>query len=159
MTSSRTPGLTITGIALIVLPLLALLLKLPSFGWLMVILMFGPVILLILGYALQIVIAAQGFLSSRAVFAKGPARKRATVAAWLTSVAVVVLGVFMPDGGDSGYGSTLQVWLGAYSSDYETAQALHLAGGGVDHGPEPQAPRPARGGRALILPALNLPAV
>ncbi|MGD9606722.1 MAG: hypothetical protein AB7V10_04475 [Leucobacter sp.] len=120
-------SLKITGLALIILPLVAMGLKMFSFGWMMVMLMFGPVFVLVIGYVLQIMIAAQGFLSRKALFAEGPARKRATAAAWLTSVAVVLVGVFMPDGGDIGYGSTLQVWLGAYSGDYEVVESLHQA--------------------------------
>ncbi|MBO1900929.1 hypothetical protein J4H92_03075 [Leucobacter weissii] len=124
MTPSRTPAAVVTGVALIVLPLAALVLKGFSTGWLMLVIILGPILVLIAGYALQIVIAAQGFLSSRALFASAAARSRATVAAWLTLVGVVLLGVFLTDGGDVGYGSTFQVWLGAYGPD---ADAVHAA--------------------------------
>lgn len=125
MTPARTPLSTATGLALILLPLIAVGLKCLSFGWMMVMVMFGPIFVLAIGYALQLVIASQAFLSRRAALQSAATRKRATVAAWLTSVGVVVFGVFMPDGGDSGYGSTFQVWLGAYSSP--DAEAMHAA--------------------------------
>ena len=115
-----------TGIALIVLPLLAWALKLMSIGWMIVIILMGPIVLLLAGYAVQIVIASQGFLSKRELF--GPAGARATIAAWTTSTGAVLLGVFMPDGGDSDYGSTLQVWLGAYG---ERSEAVHAATDGL----------------------------
>ncbi|NLB47342.1 MAG: hypothetical protein GX814_06340 [Microbacteriaceae bacterium] len=112
----------ITGIALIVLPLVALGLKLFSFGWLMVMLMFGPVFVMIIGYVLQIVIATQGFLVRRDLF--GSALRRATLASWISLIGIVLLGIFVPDGGDSGYGSTFQVWLGAYG---ENGDAVHAS--------------------------------
>lgn len=115
----------ITGIALIVLPLVGLGLKTFSFGWMMVIVLFGPVLVLLAGYALQLVIAIQGFLSRGGAIPLGPTRRRATIAAWVTSIGIVALGIFMPDGGDVGYGSTFQVWLGAYSSP--DSEALHAA--------------------------------
>ncbi|QBE49828.1 hypothetical protein [Leucobacter triazinivorans] len=121
MPSSRTPLSTLTGVALIVLPLLAWALKLFSFGWMMVFILFGPILLLIAGYVLQIVVAAQGFLSKRELFRA--AKPRATVAAWVTSLGVLALGVFMPDGGDMDYGSTFQVWAGAYGPNSEAVHA------------------------------------
>lgn len=126
MESSRRPLSTATGIALIVLPLVAWGLKFFSFGWMMVIVLYGPIFALIAGYAVQIVIAVQGFIGTRDPIWRGAVRIRATVAAWATSIGAVLLGIFMPDGGDTGYGSTLQVWLGAYS-DPEGASAMHEA--------------------------------
>lgn len=111
----------LTGVALIVVPLLAWAMKFFSFGWMVVIIIFGPILVLLAGYAMQIVMAAQGFLSKRELF--GPARLRATIAAWLTSFGVLALGIFMPDGGDSDYGSTLQVWLGVYGPNSEAVHA------------------------------------
>lgn len=127
MTSPRNYGFLLTGFALILLPLVAWGFKFFSFGWYMVVLLYGPILLLLIGYVLQIVIAAQGFLSRRALFAEGPARRRATTAAWLTSGAFVLIGIFLPDGGDIGYGSTFQVWLGAYSGDYDAVTQMHEA--------------------------------
>lgn len=122
MKPHATPLSRVTGIALIVLPLIAWGFKLMSFGWMIVFVLFGPIVILLVGYVLQIIIASQGFLSKNGIF--GPAMKRATIAAWATSVGIVLLGIFMPDGGDAGYGSTLQVWLGSYG---ENAQAVHSA--------------------------------
>jgi hypothetical protein len=130
MGSPRSRIVVATGIALIALPLVALGLKVFSFGWMMVMVMFGPVFVLVAGYALQIVIAVQGFLVRRSLFEAAPGRTRAIVAAWLTSIGVVLVGVFMPDGGDIGYGSTLQVWLGAYSGS-EGVEAMHEATDGL----------------------------
>ncbi|WP_053385355.1 hypothetical protein [Leucobacter celer] len=127
MLSSRTPLSTLTGVALIVVPLLAWALKSFSTGWMVVIIILGPILVLLAGYALQIVIAAQGFFSKRELF--GAARLRATIAAWLTSLGVLVLGVFMPDGGDAYFGSTFQVWLGAYGPN---ADAVHAATDGLN---------------------------
>lgn len=112
----------LTGIALIVLPLVALGLKMFSFGWMMVFVIFGPIFVMAIAYVLQIVIAAQGFLSKKDLL--GPSRKRATIAAWMSLIGFLVLGLTMPDGGDTGWGSTLQVWLGAYG---ESADAVHTA--------------------------------
>lgn len=122
--------MTLTGVALIVLPLLAVVFKLVSFGWLSVFLLFGPVLLLAAGYALQIVIASQAFLSGRSPMPPGPGRVRATIAAWLTSLSAVLLSVFVIDGGDTGYGSTFQVWLGVYDSSADP-EALHAATDGL----------------------------
>lgn len=112
----------ITGVALIILPLVALGLKMFSFGWLMVMLMFGPVLVMLVGYIVQIIISVQGFLSKRELF--GAARQRATWSAWITLIGLLLLSLFVPDGGDNGYGSTVQVWLGAYGS---SADAVHAA--------------------------------
>lgn len=135
MTSSRSQassvGVTIAGIALIVAPLIALGLKFFSFGWMMVMLMFGPVFVLLAGYIFQIVIAAQGYLMPRSPVRVTSVRRRAVTAAWLTSAGIMLLGIFMPDGGDSGYGSTLQVWLGAYSYG-DGVDAMHAATDGLN---------------------------
>lgn len=117
---------TLTGIALIVLPLVALGLKMFSFGWMMVFVIFGPIFVMAICYVLQIFIAVQGFFSKKNLF--GPAMKRATIAAWTSLIGFLVLGITMPDGGDTGWGSTLQVWLGAYG---ENADAVHAATDGL----------------------------
>jgi len=104
----------LTGVALIVLPLLGVLLKLFSVGWILVVIIVSALIplLLILGYALQVVIAATGFFSVRGPIQSTPVRRRATIAAWTTSIAWVVACVFLVDGGDVDQGSTFQVWFG-----------------------------------------------
>jgi len=119
----------VTGLALIVLPILAVILKFFSFGWMMFFVIYGPIVLMVGGYILQVVIAAQGFLARRPLWTGG-ARTRAVIAAWSTSVAVVLVGIFMPDGGDTGYGSTFQVWLGAYSGGPHV-EAMHDATDGL----------------------------
>lgn len=127
MRQSRSRFDVITGIALIALPLVAWGFKLMSMGWMILIIIMGPILALLIGYVLQIVIASQGFLSARALFA-GVGR-RPGIAAWATSVGIVLFGVFMPDGGDVGYGSTLQVWLGSYGPN---AEAVHAATDGLN---------------------------
>ena len=122
MNASSPTAARLTGIALIVLPLVALGLKMFSFGWMMVFVIFGPIFVMAICYVLQIVIAAQGFLSKKDLL--GPAMKRATIAAWTSLIGFLVLGITMPDGGDTGWGSTLQVWLGAYG---ENGDAVHAA--------------------------------
>lgn len=142
MQSTRTPFAIVTGIALIVLPLVAFALKGVSTGWLMVIILFGPIIGLFLGYALQIVIAAQGFLAKRPLFsesigatgaalAAAPNARRATLAAWTGLIGILLLGVFMPDGGDAYFGSTFQLWLGAYGPNADAVHAVTDALNGV----------------------------
>ncbi|MFA5608022.1 MAG: hypothetical protein WDA07_12660 [Leucobacter sp.] len=120
MTSSTSRILV--GVVLIVAPLLAVVLKSFSFGWMIVFLLFGPIFLLIAGYALQIVIAIHSFMSKKHLH--GTHLRRASIAAWVTSVGIVVLGIFMPDGGDMYWGSTFQAWLGAYGPN---ADAVHAA--------------------------------
>ncbi len=122
MDYTRSPMQAATGITLVVTPLMGAALKMLTAGWALVFLTFGPVIILVAGYVVQVIIASQGFLASSDLF--GVARPRATAAAWITSVAVVGVGVFFPDGTDAGYGSTFQEWLGAYGPN---AQVVHAA--------------------------------
>ncbi|MFT3899147.1 MAG: hypothetical protein QM728_02745 [Gordonia sp. (in: high G+C Gram-positive bacteria)] len=113
----------VTGVALIAAPVLALLVKLISFGWLVVMLIFGFFVPLAV-WILLIVIAKQGFLTgARDLF--GPARVRATIAAWLASIGVVVTGFFVPDGGDTkeSEGSTFQVLLGVHGPDGDSIRS------------------------------------
>lgn len=127
MTKVVPPRSTVVGVLLMVAPLLALVVKSFSFGWMMVLVLFGPIVVLIAGYFVQVVIASQGFLSKRDLF--GAARRRATAAAWTTSIGVVLFGLFAPDGGDASYGSTLQMWLGAGGAN---ALAVHEATDGIN---------------------------
>lgn len=97
---SRTSA-TLAGLALIILPLVALLVKAAHPGWVLVIIMiYSPALLI--GWAIQIVIAANGLLRARGVLRTGSAGARPIIAAWLTSVAVVAVGFFLIDGGDDG---------------------------------------------------------
>ena len=85
MNSRPSASARITGIALIVLPLIALLLKTFSFGWMMVSIIFGPIFVMVIGYVLQVIAAAQGFLSKKGLF-DAARLKRATIAAWVVAV-------------------------------------------------------------------------
>lgn len=127
MNSRPSASARITGIALIVLPLVALLLKTFSFGWMMVFIIFGPIFVMVIGYVLQVIAATQGFLSKKGLF-DATRLKRATIAAWVSLAGALVLGITMPDGGDSDWGSTLQVWLGVYG---ENSEAVHAATDGL----------------------------
>ena len=127
MPRSRSPLLVLTGIVLIVAPVIAVVLKCVSFGWMMVFLLFGPIYLFAAGYAVQVVIACQRCFAPRDPLVDQPAaRLRIVCAAWLTSIGVILLGVFLPDGGDSTYGSTFQVLLGA-NDRFADRDALHAA--------------------------------
>lgn len=127
MSRSRSPLLVLTGIVLIVAPVVAVVLKCVSFGWMMVFLLFGPMYLFAAGYVVQIIIACQMFFAQRdPLVDQRAAQMRIASAAWLTSVAVVVLAIFLPDGGDSTYGSTFQVWL-SESERFPDQASLHAA--------------------------------
>lgn len=110
------------GVALIVAPLVGLLLKFFSFGWMVVFMLFGPIFVMASGYIIQIIIAAQGFLSSNSLFDE-KRLKRATIAAQATIAGILVLGFTMPDGGDNDRGSTLQVMFGAYGPNAQSVLA------------------------------------
>lgn len=114
---------TLAGLALIVLPLAALLVKFVFPGWMLVFMFFYSPVLLI-GWAVQIVIAANGLLRERGVLRAGTAGLRPIVAAWLTSVGAIAVAFFLIDGGDDGtYGSAFTQMLGISS----TAQGSDLS--------------------------------
>lgn len=112
-------ALTIAGLALILAPIIAVVLKLGSIGWLMVIALWTLTVpaILLLGWALQIVIAATGFFGRRSCFAGASSARRAIAAAWTTSVGALLLGLVLVDGGDTAWGSTLMYWTGTASDD------------------------------------------
>lgn len=62
---------------------IALLLKTFSFGWMMVFIIFGPIFVMVIGYVLQVIAAAQGLLSKKGLF-DAARLKRATIAAWVS---------------------------------------------------------------------------
>lgn len=113
MPRSEAP-LALAAIALIVLPLVGLAIKFAWPGWMLVFALFVSPLLLI-GYVMQIIIAATGFLGRRAAFRSSGARTRALSAAWLTSVSVVVTAFFMIDGGDMEWGSAFMYVVGRAS--------------------------------------------
>ncbi len=103
---------TLTGLALLLLPAVALMLKLASLGW-MVFALFVAAPLFVVGYGVQAAVAISGYFSARAVLRDGPVARRALVYSWATSVSVVLAGLFLVDGGDSGdWGSTFMLWTG-----------------------------------------------
>ena len=109
MNSRPSASARITGIALIVLPLVALLLKTFSFGWMMVFIIFGPIFVMAIGYVLQVIAAAQGFLSKKGLF-DAARQKRATIAAWGGSGPADLDGNGIIDGSD------LALVLGAWGA-------------------------------------------
>ena len=103
---------TLTGLALLLLPALALMVKLASLGW-MVFALYIAAPVFIVGYGVQAAVAISGYFSARAVLRDGPVATRALVYSWATSVSVVLAGLFLVDGGDSGdWGSTFMLWTG-----------------------------------------------
>lgn len=110
--------LTIAGIALIVVPLIAVGVKTASFGWYMVLAIWTLYVpaLLLLGWILQITVAATACFGRRARFA-GRNRGRAIAAAWTTSLGVLAFALCLVDGGDTTWGSTLMYWTGTAGDD------------------------------------------
>jgi len=110
-------ALMIAGLALIVVPLLAVAVKTASFGWFMVIALwtFYLPLLLLIGWIMQIVIASTGFFGRRSLLAGRRGASRAIAAAWLTSAGVLLVALFFVDGGDTSWGSTFMYWTGTAS--------------------------------------------
>ncbi len=99
VTRPVSPANTITGIAIIVLPIIALAVKLITPGWMMVILFYAG-IFLGAGYVFLVVMASTGFFGKRAAFAfVSPTRAR--IAGWGHGLSVVLFMFFLVDGGDN----------------------------------------------------------
>jgi len=113
-----TASLTIAGLALIVVPLIATGIRFASFGWYMVMVIWTLVVpaALIIGWVLQIVIAGTGCFGRRGLFA-GSGRGRAIAAAWTTSGGLLLFALCFVDGGDISWGSTLMYWTGTEGDD------------------------------------------
>lgn len=114
MPARRDGALAAAGWVAIVAPLLAVALKLPSFGWLMVVVVWTFPIW-VLGYVLLVVVVSLGMLRRRASLREPRSRRtRSIVWAWLTSAGVVLLGLALVDGGDTNESvqSTLTMLLG-----------------------------------------------
>lgn len=107
-------ALLAAGIALVVLPLAAIAIKIAWPGWMLFFVLFASPLLAI-GYVVQVVAAVMGFFGGRALFRAGTARRRALIAAWLTSGGVLATGLFFVDGGDSSWGSSFMYLVGAAS--------------------------------------------
>lgn len=103
------------GIALIVAPWLGWAIHLPTFGWMVVILFYTlfTIPVLILGYVIQVVLGSLGFFGRRPIFAALAQSWRPLTAAWVSSIAIIVVGFTLVDGGDTGgAGSTAMRWFG-----------------------------------------------
>jgi len=106
----------LAGLALILFPLLGLAAKLVYPGWMLVIaIWFGW--LLLPGYIIQIVVAANGLLRRNGVLRRARGAWRTITAAWVTSAGILGVGLFLIDGGDDGRSeSAMTVLLGMTDS-------------------------------------------
>jgi len=102
----------------ILAPLVAIALKLPTGGWLLVGMVFSFPIWLI-GYAAVVVPAAVGMLRGRGSLRRPGHRTRAVIWSWLTSIGVLIVGLTVVDGGDTSesVASTLGLMLGSTGTD------------------------------------------
>lgn len=91
----------LAGLALILFPLLALAAKLVFPGWMLVLAIWSSWMLLP-GYIVQIVVAANGLLRRNGVLRRAARGWRAIIAAWVTSIGILGVGSFLIDGGDDG---------------------------------------------------------
>jgi len=90
---------TATGVAVIVLPIIAIAVKFITPGWMLVIFFYAG-ILLGAGYVFLVVMAASGFFGRRAAFAfVSPSRAR--IAGLGHGIALVLFTFFLVDGGDN----------------------------------------------------------
>ena len=90
---------TATGVAVIVLPIIALAVKFITPGWMLVILFYAGIILGA-AYVFLVVMAATGFFGRRAAFAfVSPTRAR--IAGLGHGISVVAFMFFLVDGGDN----------------------------------------------------------
>lgn len=117
MTSHARGPIIAAALALIVLPLIALVLKgLVYPGWMMVIIVWTG-LPLALGYALQLILAIVSMLRQRGAFNRGRGARRGLIAAWVTSVSFLIAMFFLVDGGDDGsYGSAFTELVGMSST-------------------------------------------
>lgn len=125
------PAAVAAGVALIALPLVALIVKFITPGWfLFFVFLYG--IFLLLGYAVQIAIAVTGMFTARAAFVTAPGGIRGIVAAWCTSIAGVLVPFFLVDGGDSGESAspfTLLTGLGSVDGADDVSMILCYVSG------------------------------
>lgn len=119
--------LMVVGGLTIAAPLLGVMAKLPTGGWLMVALIWSGFIW-VAGYIVLVLAVSLGMLRRRAPLRTGSARTRAIIWALLTSVGIIVLGFTLIDGGDTreSIQSTLTASLGAPESG-STAHAVSEA--------------------------------
>lgn len=115
-TPERTHTL-LAGLTLIIAPILAITLKALVYpGWMMFVIILAGIPLL-LGYALQIVVAANGMLRARGVFNQVAGTGRGLIAAWVTSIGILLTAFFLVDGGDDGtFGSAFTLLTGTSST-------------------------------------------
>ena len=95
-----TRGSTLTGLAIILLPVIALAVKFITPGWMLVILFYAGILLAAL-YVFLVVMAASGFFGRRAAFSF-VANRRGRVAGIGHGVGVLLFMAAIPDGGDDG---------------------------------------------------------
>ena len=131
-TATRHPSTTWAGIALIVIPLLGVGIKFVFYpGWMLIAMVLtGIILLLAVGYTLQVVLAARSMLRPAGVFNRMPGSRRGIAAAWVTSVAFFVTMASLIDGGDGGETGSAITWLfgnAAWASDLSGALTVIAA--------------------------------
>ena len=90
---------TVTGVGMIVLPLIAIAVKFITPGWMLLILLYAGIALAAF-YVFLVVMAASGFFGRRAAFSfVNPTRAR--IAGWGHGLSVVLFMFFLVDGGDN----------------------------------------------------------
>lgn len=117
MTEPSRGAVTAAALALILCPGLALALKAAVYpGWMLFVIVLAA-LPLALGYILQFVMASVSMLRSHGAFNRVPGAKRGLIAAWLTSLGILLTACFLVDGGDDGvYGSLFTAILGISST-------------------------------------------
>jgi hypothetical protein len=94
------PANTATGLAIILLPVVALAVKFITPGWMLVILFYAGIVLAAL-YVFLVVMAASGFFGRRAAFSFVPS-VRGRIAGLGHGFGVLLFMASIPDGGDTG---------------------------------------------------------
>ena len=111
----------VTGIVLIVLPLLALGVKFIVPGVMMMFVQYGGILLAGV-YVLWTAMVASGFFGRRAAFSFIDDR-RARVAGWVHGVSLVLVPFFLTDGTDAAWTSPFMKLFGVNASDTSDALA------------------------------------
>lgn len=118
----------VVGVLTIAAPIIGVLAKLPTGGWLMVAMIWSAPIWLG-GYVLLVLAIALGMLRRRAPLRTGPARVRAIIWSLLTSIGIVVLGFTLIDGGDTR--ESIQSTLTASLGSPESGSPAHAVSGAI----------------------------
>lgn len=123
-----TRGSVLAGLAIILLPVIALAVKFITPGWMLVILFYAGILLGAL-YVFLVVMAASGFFGRRAAFSF-VANRRGRVAGITHGLGVLLFMAAIPDGGDDGsWSSPIIAVLGLDTESFGSAtEALATVG-------------------------------